>query len=95
MDHLFHDFESYLFDRELLYEKVCFLSGLVCLCVAEFVCLYVLLARSRACYCLKAHSLFYGKFTGKRKNSILRRDELNSHLFEARSRQNAKGVTIK
>ena len=25
----FYDFESYLFDRELFYEKVCFLSGLV------------------------------------------------------------------
>ena len=25
----FYDFESYLFDRELFYEKVCFLSGLM------------------------------------------------------------------
>ena len=25
----FYDFESYLFDRELFYEKVCFLSGLL------------------------------------------------------------------
>ena len=25
----FYDFGSYLFDRELFYEKVCFLSGLI------------------------------------------------------------------